>query len=150
VNSGYPATVGRGMGPRAFFVSYESMAYPEWNAIKNSCFGWRCLQASAWLGIRVLDLNRNPMCAILDLGCAKPMGSRRAPIAFKRAARKYGIQCWGEPTRGKFTFADSRTNLVWSKMVVQFLTNPTVTTEFDIIEEGDVPILFSLGQMKNF
>ena len=89
------------------------------------------------------------MCAILDLGCAKPMGSRRALLAFKRAAWWHGIICWEEPTWGRFTFADSRTSIVRWKMVVQFPTNPPVTTSFDIVEEGNVPILFSLGQMKN-
>ena len=97
----------------------------------------------------VIDLDQNPMCVILDLGCTKPMGSRKALAAFRRAAKWYGISCWEEPTWGRFTFADSRTSIVRWKMVVQFPTDPPVQTEFDIVEEGSVPILFSLGQMKN-
>ena len=110
---------------------------------------WWALQASSWLSASQVDLDRNPMWVILDLGCTKPMGSRRALTAFKHAAKKFGIICWESPTSSMFTFADSRRAYVNWKMVVQFPTQPPLTTEFDIVEQGTVPILFSLGQMAN-
>ena len=100
-------------------ASYEGLSFPSLWKAEDTSFVWWSQQASAWLTTNVLNLDQNPMCAILDLGCAKPMGSRTKLMAFKRAARWYGSICWGEPTWGEFTFADSRTSIAYWKMVVQ-------------------------------
>ena len=73
-----------------------------------------------------------PTVCILDLGCTRAMGSRRAVEAFCRHVDSHpnsGLWYEIQPTSSRFFFANSQ--------------------EFDIVEEGDVPLLMSLPQMRN-
>ena len=69
--------------------------------------------------------------------------------AFMAAATKRGLVCEVLPTQGKFNFANSQTTTRTEKMRVWFPTTPPVSTDFNIVEEGNVPLLMSLIQMRN-
>ena len=49
----------------------------------------------------------------------------------------------------QFSFANSQSSPVYEKLVIHFHTNPPCRTEIQILEEGNVPILLSLEQMRN-
>ena len=53
------------------------------------------------------------------------------------------------PSPSKFSFASSETTTVHQALKVWFPTKPPMSTLVDIVEQGRVPILFSLQQMKN-
>ena len=46
-------------------------------------------------------------------------------------------------------FANSETETCKESCIIHFPTNPPCSTKFDVLETGEVPILFSLSQMKN-
>ena len=96
-----------------------------------------------------IDVRKNPLYVILDLGCTKSMGSRPAVNAFRSACADYGICTEILPTHSYSSFANSNTTRVWEKCRVWFPTKPPCSTEIDICEEGNVPILMSLPQMRN-
>ena len=98
---------------------------------------------------KLIDMSKHPTHVILDLGCARAMGSRPAIMAFVQAATKRGLKCEILPTQGKFNFANSQTTTCTEKMRIWFPTTPPVSTDFDIVEEGNVPLLMSLIQMRN-
>ena len=95
-----------------------------------------------------------PTVCILDLGCTRAMGSRRAVEAFCRYADSHpnsGLWYEIQPTSSRFFFAKSQQSKCTEKLVIFMYDNGwnTQFTEFDIVEEGDVPLLMSLPQMRN-
>ena len=78
-----------------------------------------------------------PTVAILDLGCTRAMGSRNAINAFCDYVDKHDCGLWYkiEPTSSRFFFANSQ--------------QTRCTEKFDIVDEGNVPLLMSLPQMRN-
>ena len=48
-----------------------------------------------------------------------------------------------------FVFANSEKETCTESCIIHFPTTPPCSTEVDVLETGDVPILFSLSQMKN-
>ena len=97
-----------------------------------------------------INIQTSPIHVILDLGCTRAMGSRKAINALIAAAPYHKL--WTEilPSQGTFSFANSQTSRVTQKCRVWFPTSvEPIWTDFDIIEEGDVPLLMSLSQMKN-
>ena len=95
-----------------------------------------------------IDLRHNPTHVILDLGCTRAMGSRKAIESFMTASVQKGLECEVLPTNGVFNFANSQTTTCREKMRVWFPTHPPCWTDFDIIEEGTVPLLMSLTHAK--
>ena len=93
-------------------------------------------------------MNKNLMCVILDLGCTKAMGSRTTINAFCAACTSYDIHCELMPTHSFFSFANNKTTVAWEKCRIHFPTTPPCHTDVDICEEGNVPILMSLPQMR--
>ena len=77
------------------------------------------------------------------------MGSRYAVNKFIRAATAHGLDYALISSRSKFTFANSETTSVHQALNIWFPTQPPMCTVVDIVEQGRVPILFSLQQMKN-
>ena len=95
-----------------------------------------------------------PTVCILDLGCTRAMGSRRAVEAFCRYADSHpnsGLWYEIQPASSRFLFANSQQSKCTEKLVIFMYDNgwKTQFTEFDIVEEGDVPLLMSLPQMRN-
>eukprot|EP00435_Cladocopium_sp_Y103_P056656 s2077_g19.t1 len=98
--------------------------------------------------------NAPPTVCILDLGCTRAMGSRRAVEAFCHyvdSHRNCGLWYEIQPTSSRFFFANSQQSKCTEKLVIYMYDHGwnTQFTEFDIVEEGDVPLLMSLPQMRN-
>ena len=94
-----------------------------------------------------------PTVAILDLGCTRAMGSRNAINAFCDYVDKHDCGLWYkiEPTSSRFFFANSQQTKCTEKLVIHMYDKAwsVHTTHFDIVEEGNVPLLMSLPQMRN-
>ena len=94
-----------------------------------------------------------PTVAILDLGCTRAMGSRNAVNAFCDYVDHNDCGLWYkiEPTSSRFFFANSQQTKCTEKLVIHMYDKSwsVHTTEFDIVEEGNVPLLMSLPQMRN-
>ena len=103
-------------------------------------------QVDSWNHI---DLKNNPLFVILDIGCTKAMGSRHAVNAFCSACADTHITYEFLPKKSYFSFANSNQTIVWEKCRLWFSTDPPVYTDIDICEEGTVPILMSLPQLRN-
>ena len=95
-----------------------------------------------------IDLSRNPTYVISDLGCTKSMGSRYAVNKFMRAASAHGFEYELMPSTSKFSLAKSETTSAHQALTIWFPTKPPMFTIVDIVEQGRVPILFSLQQMQ--
>jgi hypothetical protein len=100
-------------------------------------------------GQKLILIKENPTYVISDLGCTRAMGSRIAVNAFVAVAGTFGMKYEFLPTSGTFNFANSQSTRCTEKLRVWFPTQPPVSTDFDITEEGDVPMLPSLAQMRN-
>ena len=91
-----------------------------------------------------------PTMAILDLGCTRAMSSRDAIDAFCEYVDKHDCGLWYkiEPTSSRFFFANSQQTKCAEKLVIHMYDKAwrVHTTEFD---EGNVPLLMSLPQMRN-
>eukprot|EP00434_Breviolum_minutum_P039762 symbB.v1.2.035325.t1/scaffold4728.1/size36321/2 len=94
-----------------------------------------------------------PTVAILDLGCTRAMGSRNAVNAFCDYVDNHDCGLWNkiEQTSSRFFFANSQQTKCTEKLVIHMYDKSwsVHTTEFDIAEEGNVPLLMSLPQMRN-
>ena len=103
--------------------------------------------------LQVVDMS--PTKVILDLGCTKAMGSRTAVNHFCQRIDRQGHNTYLsyeiKPTTSQFSFANSQTSKCTEKLVVYMSDyyGSTHCTEFDIVEEGQVPFLMSLPQMRN-
>ena len=103
--------------------------------------------------LQVVDMS--PTKVILDLGCTKAMGSRAAVNHFCQRIDRQGhnTYLWYEikPTTSQFSFANSQTSKCTDKLVVYMsgYYGSIHCTEFDIVEEGQVPFLMSLPQMRS-
>ena len=69
--------------------------------------------------------------------------------SFMRAAHVHGLDYESVPSSSKFSFANSETTTVHQALKVWFPTKPPMFTLVDNVEQGRVPILFSLQQIKN-
>ena len=94
-----------------------------------------------------------PTVAILDLGCTRATGSRNAINAFCEYLDKHDCGLWYkiEPTSSRVFFANSQQTKCTEKLVIQMYDKAwsVQTTEFDIVEEGNVRLLMSLPQMRH-
>ena len=109
--------------------------------------GWFCTKAhTAW----ILNLANHPTRFVLDLGCTRSIGSRTAIERFKKHACCYGITTEFCCCNKSFVFANSETETCKDSCIVHSPTIPPCSAKVDVLETGDVPILFSLSQMNNF
>ena len=86
---------------------------------------------------------------VLDLGCTRSIGSRTAIERFKKHAWYHCITTEFCRCNESFVFANSETETCIESCFIHFPTNPPCSTKVDALETSDVPILFSLSQMKN-
>ena len=127
---------------------------PAWSpSLRRTCtdktvrhFSWSAFNQAS---LPIIKIKQNPTFVILDIGCTKPMGSRPAVMAFVAASKRYGIECQFLPTHSEFSFANSESSSVYEKCRIWFPTTPKCYTDVDILDKGSVPILLSLGQMRN-
>eukprot|EP00439_Symbiodinium_sp_Y106_P053961 s2355_g7.t1 len=95
-----------------------------------------------------------PTSMVLNLGCTRAMASRVSAqdlIKFCDQNPDCGIWYTIAETTSQFTFADSESTKCNQKLVVCLYDREYAvqSTEFDIVEQGHVPILMSLTQMRN-
>ena len=95
-----------------------------------------------------------PTSMVLDLGCTRAMTSKRAAIGlmeFCDAHPDGGLWYRLDQTTSQFTFANSESASCKQRIVVCMYDRDYAiqSTEFDIVEQGEVPILMSLPQMRN-
>ena len=98
-----------------------------------------------------IDTNKHATFTSLDSGCTRSMGSRVRVTAFVKACRLNGFKAHFQfvPCCTHFSFANSQASKCFERLVIHFPTDPPCKTEVDILEEGSVPILISLQQMRN-
>ena len=81
--------------------------------------------------------------------------SKGSSFAVKRFVRAIqdglyrGVSCWYEPVETTFTFANGQVGKSTYQLVISFDTTPPCRTTFDVLDQGRVPILFSIEQMRN-
>ena len=72
------------------------------------------------------------------------------PSVNKKYAVYYGITTEFWPCIKSFVFANSETETCLENCTIHFPTTPPCSARVDVLETGDVPVLFSLPQMKNW
>jgi hypothetical protein len=77
------------------------------------------------------------------------MGSRYAVNKFMTAAYIHGLEYELIPSTSMFSFANSEATSVHQALKIWFPTKPPMFTIVALVEQGRVPILFSLQQMRN-
>ena len=95
-----------------------------------------------------------PTSMVLDLGCTRAMTSKRAAqgvMEFCDAHPDCGLWYRLDQTTSQFTFANSEAASCKQKIVVCMYDRDYAiqSTEIDMVEQGEVPILMSLPQMRN-
>ena len=127
-----------GPSPQAFYVQCVASSYI------SSISSYQVSDSS-----KLVNVAKEPTYVILDLGCTRAMGSRVAVTRLLNVAHHYGITYEILPTDSKFNFANSQTATCTERVRLWLPTNPPISTDFDIVEEGHVPLLLSLPQMRN-
>ena len=112
--------------------------------------GWYCARDhTGWIAVPSLNLAYHPTHVVLDLGCTRSIGSRSALKRFQKHAWYYGITTEFCRCNKSSVFANAGTETCLESCIILFPTRPTCSTTVDVLETGDVPILFSLPQMRN-
>ena len=70
-------------------------------------------------------------------------------VAECRSDAKCQLWCEFKPCYAQFSFANSQKSRVYERLVIHCPEEPPCSTEIEILEEGTVPILLSLEQMRN-
>ena len=96
-----------------------------------------------------LNLANHPTHVVLDLGCTRSIGSRSASERVKKHAWFHGITTEFCRCNKSFVFATSETETCMESCIILFPTTPPCSTKVEVLDTGDVPILFSLSQIKN-
>ena len=97
-----------------------------------------------------LNLANHPTHVVLDLGCTLSIGSRAVIKRFQERALYYGITTAFCRSSMSFVFANSATETCFESCIIHSPTTPPCSTRVHVLETGDVPILFSFSQMKNW
>ena len=84
---------------------------------------------------------------ILDTGCTKAMCSRHAYLLMRQGLSEDRVELL--PDSSAFNSANGQKALAREKCRIWFSYEPPLFTDFSIIDEGKVPFLMSLPQMKN-
>ena len=92
-----------------------------------------------------LNIANHPTHVVLDLGCTRSIGSRTAIERFKTHAWYYGITTEFCRCNKSSVFGNSETETGKESCIIHFPTIPPCCTKVDVLETGDVPILFSLS-----
>ena len=124
---------------------WSSSHWPDESS--TSAAGWSCTRAYfAWAV--PLNFTDHPTHVVLDLGCTRSIGSRAAIERFQKQAWYFGITTEFCRCHKSFVFANSKRGTCWESCIINFPTTPPCTARVDMLEAGDVPILFFLPQMK--
>ena len=97
----------------------------------------------------VINPQHNTTYAILDNGCTRSMGSWHAIQRFTQAIEPMKDLISYSSAETEFTFANGETAKVNWTLRLRYHTTPPCSTNIDILEQGTVPILLSVGQTRN-
>ena len=115
----------------------------------TSAAGWYGTGHGAWMASIPLNPANHPTHVVLDLGCTRSIGSRATIRRFQKHALYYGITTEFCRCKNPVVIANSETETCWERCIHHFPTTPPCSTGVDVLETGNVPISFSLPQMKN-
>ena len=104
---------------------------------------------TAWMAVPSLNLAYHPTQIVLDLGCTRSIGSRSAIKTFQKHSWYYGIATEICRCNRSFVFANSETETCSESCIIHFPTTPPCSTMVAVLETSNVPILFSLPQVRN-
>jgi hypothetical protein len=76
----------------------------------------------------MIEISQHPSYVVLDLGCTRSMGSRRAITRLLAACQNTGVTYEILPVSSKFSFANSQTAHVYECVRIWFNTNPPCHT----------------------
>ena len=113
----------------------------------TSAAGWSCSRdKTAWMASVPSNLAHHPTHVVVDLGCCTlSIGSRTAIKRFQKYALCCDITTEFCPCKKSFLFDNSETETCWECCIIHFPTTPPCSARVDVLETGDVPILFSLS-----
>ena len=121
--------------------AYSAVSYPV--EIVSYDQEW-CLKGAKGIQEEVED----GTSMILDTGCTKAMCSRHAYLLMRQGLSEDRVELL--PDSSTFNFANGQKALAREKCRIWFSYEPPLFTDFSIIiDEGKVPFLMSLPQMKN-
>ena len=120
--------------------AYSAVSYPL--EIVSYDHEW-CLKGTKGIQEEVED----GTSMILDTGCTKAMCSRHAYLLMRQGLSEDRVELL--PDSSTFNFANGQKALAREKCRIWFSYEPPLFTDFSIIDEGKVPFLMSLPQMKN-
>ena len=105
---------------------------------------------TVWMAVPSLNLAYHPTHVVLDLGCTRSIGSRSATERFQKHSWYYGEATECCCCKKSFVSANPETETCLGSCIIHFLTTPPCSTMVDVLETGNVPILFSLPKLRNF
>ena len=120
--------------------AYSAVSYPL--EVVSYDHEW-CLKGAKGIQEEVED----GTSMILDTGCTKAMCSRHAYLLMRQGLSEDRVELL--PDSSTFNFANGQKALAREKCRIWFSYEPPLFTDFSIIDEGKVPFLMSLPQMKN-
>ena len=120
--------------------AYSAVSYPL--EVVSYDHEW-CLKGAKGIREEVED----GTSMILDTGCTKAMCSRHAYLLMRQGLSEDRVELL--PDSSTFNFANGQKALAREKCRIWFSYEPPFFTDFSIIDEGKVPFLMSLPQMKN-
>ena len=97
-----------------------------------------------WMASVPSHLANHPTHVVLDLSCARSIGSRAAIERFQKHALYYGITTEFCRCNKYFVFVNSGTETCWESFIIKFPTTVPFSTRVDMLETGNVHILLSL------
>ena len=115
-----------------------------------SMTAWYISRHFAWIASVPLELAHHPTHVVLDLGCTQSIGSRTAIRRFQKYVLYHGITTEFCPCNKSFVFSNSETETCRESCIIHVPTTPPCSTRVDVLEKDNVPVLFSLPQMKIF
>ena len=84
-----------------------------------------------------------------DLDCTQSIASKSAIWWFQKYALYHDKTTEFCPCNKSFVFANSETEMCRESCIINFPTTPPCSTRVDVLEPGDLPVLFSLLRMGN-
>ena len=107
------------------------------------------LHGMAWMAAIPLNLSNHPTHVVLVWAAHDQLDQERQSEDSRKHAMHCGINTEFCPCNTSFVFANSEMETCWESCIIHFPTKPPCSTRVDVLETGNVPILFSLPQMKN-
>ena len=110
---------------------------------------WNGMGHTAWMAAIPLNLSNHPTHVVLVWAAHDQLDQERQSEDSRKHAMHYGITTEFCLCNKSFVFVNSEMETCWESCIIHFPTKPPCSTRVDVLETGNVPILFSVPQMKN-